>query len=54
MHLLANWAEEMTFSPFSSTPSKHLEYRDNLLIVASGILEYFNFVTPFTQKLKKI
>src|SRR4030042_6782442 len=54
MHLLASWAEETTFSPFSSISSSRLEYLDNLLMVASGIFLYFNFVTPFTSFEKKI
>ena len=37
----------------SSISSKHREYLDNLRMVASGIFEYFNFVTPFTKVLKK-
>jgi len=37
MHRLANWAEETTSSPACSITSRHLEYLDNLLIVASGI-----------------
>jgi hypothetical protein len=53
MHLLANCAEETTSSPFPSISSKHLEYLDNLLIVASGILEYFNFCDSFHKSLKK-
>jgi len=39
--LVASWAEETTFSPLACNCSKHLEYLDNRLMVASGTLENF-------------
>jgi hypothetical protein len=45
MHLVASWVEETSLFPSSSISSNYLKYLDNLLIVASGILESLNFIT---------